>query len=45
MSFYTLLYVRSNSKPKKSPHPLRHSFVLSWPNPLVSQNKEACHAL
>jgi hypothetical protein len=45
MPLYTLLYVRTNSKAKKSPRLLRSVPVLSRRSLVAAQNKEACHAL
>lgn len=45
MSAYTLLFLRTISKTKKSPDLLRTYPAISCPSPSVSQDKEACHAL
>jgi hypothetical protein len=45
MSLYTLLYLRTISKAKKFPLPLRTYSNLPCPSPMVSRQREATHAL
>jgi hypothetical protein len=45
MSFYTLLYLRTISKAKKSLCPLCMIVTMSNPSPMSARNKEASHAL
>jgi hypothetical protein len=45
MSAYTLLYLRTISKAKKSPSPQFISLDSSCPSTMIARQKEACHAL
>jgi hypothetical protein len=45
MSFSTLLHICAISKEKNFPLPFRKDFGSSCPSPMMSRQKEACHAL